>query len=326
MAKLSVADRLNGNYSMDGLKKDSQVDSVATQARNALTPASASAANYAVSLLLYPESDSDPRQVVKAIRIAANLATPDVIRTFTPAATATPDDQAAHYRRQIAELAGPDPLAFSGKKVVVISVREKDSAAMGSLRREAKSRAHFGMSPDALLAASLNGKLAGPDGAMLQSMLAAVLAQQESELWIHDSGSLPETAAVLGYRPAGAGGAGLDQAAGGTAKAEKPALDAVSVIATDGTDVRGVRTRQGSETIVDARRKALGDLAAQYPDSTAVARLAHVAHPHALITTAQDASSALDTVTMLRQNPWYRKNATIVALLETANGTDLLTF
>ena len=248
-------------------------------------------------------------------------------RVFTPAVPAATDEvQASQYRQQIARLAGPDPLAFSGRKLVLISTRESDSAAAQSLRKVAKSSVHFGMSADSLLASALKGTLHGDDAAQLQSLLAGVLGQADPQLWISDSGKLPRTAAAVSATPVQAGGAGPDQAAGGTAKVEKPDLDAVSVMVSDGADLRCVRSPEGGSPLFEEQRKALAELAAKYPDSTPAERLAHLAHPHALITSAGDAAGALGTIRMLKQNPWYRKDATIVALLETSRGTDLLTF
>jgi hypothetical protein len=270
-----------------------------------LSAAPPTARNFVVSELVNPENSAGGAKARRAATVLVNLPASDVKRLFDHPAQLSDRDRAALYSKRLGELAGPTPLAFSGEKMVLLVTRTAGNGTDSDLRAMARSSQKVnGMAGDELLANALS---ASTDKAPVQALGAdakRVLGQENADLWIVEG----------------------KQQFPALAQASVKSVGKASVVLTSGDEIRGVQATDAAKERIALAAKGISEVARNYASTTPVQRTAHVAHPNLLVASVDSPAAAAQTIKSLQASPWYRSNAKLVTLVETPEGTDLLTF
>ena len=181
----------------------------------AMKPAPKSAQEFVVSALSMSDNEVERIIARQAGSVITRLPSADVKRLFTVRGTSSKTREGEHYFRRLQDLGGSEPLAFSGRKLVVLTARSDDKA--DELRQSATRSAEVeGLTPAAALEEILTGRGETPTLAGLKTATVQVLAQKDSGVWFHASD--PETMPHLGFAGVGdsQGGASGQSASGGS--------------------------------------------------------------------------------------------------------------
>ncbi len=311
MKVMTADERLNANA-----KELAATSPVAQQALAKLSNAPITAGNFVVSMIARPENKKSGESVMAAAQLLVALPTSDVARLFThPTGDVSNMQLADFYTQKLQDLAGAEPLAFSGRKLVVITA-QGDSAA--SMRAGASQRLEIAdLTPAQALEQILTGEIKNPAIQGMKNTAIQVLAQQDSSIWLHTTAGSVSTLPHLKT-----GSEGLKSAT----NPSEQLLARATIVYSGDAGVQAVQVPTASRAGLSLTLADLQQTALDQPTLSDIECIAEAAHPQMLVAAVKNSADASSALTKLKANPWYGQNASYLVLLQQEKGTELLLY
>ncbi|PKO17585.1 hypothetical protein CVU37_08880 [candidate division BRC1 bacterium HGW-BRC1-1] len=311
MKEMTAEERLNANAQQLAVTSP-----VAQKALAKLSNAPTTAGNFVVSMIARPENKKSGESAMAAAQLLVALPTRDVARLFThPTGDVSNMQLADFYTQKLQDLAGTEPLAFSGRKLVVITA-QGDSAT--SLRAGASQRLEIAdLTPAQALEQILTGEIQNPSIEGMKNTAIQVLAQQDSSIWLHTTAG--SASALPHLKAASESG----QSAGNPSE---ELLARATIVYSGDSGVQAVQVPTASRAGLSLTLADLQQTALDQPALSDIECIAEAAHPQMLVAAVKDSADASLAVTKLKANPWYGENASYLVLLQHEKGTELLLY
>ena len=312
MNVMTAEERLNANA-----EQLAATSPVAQNALARLSNAPATARSYVVSMIARPENKKSGETALTAAQLLAALPTRDVARLFThPTGDVSNMQLADFYTQKLEDLAGVDPLGFSGRKLVVITTQGDSSAEL--LRAGAsRSMEVSGLTPAEALEQIITGQTENPAIVGMKNTAIQVLAQQDSAIWLH---ATADSVSALPHLKASSDGQQSK------ANPSEELLARATIVYSGDTGVQAVQVPAASRAGLSMTLADLQHTSTNQPTLSDIERIAQTAHPQMLVAAVKNSTDASSAVTKLKANPWYGENASYLVLLQNEKGTELLLF
>ena len=317
-ARVGASDRMKA-----GPTPDSPLAEAVSQA---MQHAPESARNFVLSMITQPENKAQAELVRKAGTLIARLPAGDVRRLFTFTGTPSTTAETEYYIRRLEGLAGSEPLAFSGRKLVIITAATGRS--FDPLRSEASRKLEVrDASVATILQELFTGRGETPELSTLKSATVQVLAQSDSRVWFHaeDSTELAHAAPQTGVLSEG-GGAANSAVGGSSADPIAIVLGKTTIVRSDETTLQTLQMPDGTRDALQLTFDQIEKAALDNPSATPLDCIAAIAHPNVLVAAVRDSEEASRVLSSLKLNPWYNKSASYLVMLDGETGTEILSF
>ena len=312
MKVMTAEERLNANA--EQLASNSPI---AKNALAKLSNAPTTARNYVVSMIARPENKKSGEEAMAAAQLLVALPTSDVARLVThPTSDVSNMQLADFYTEKLQNLAGVDPLAFSGRKLVVITTQGDSSA---ELLRAGASRSMDvpGLTPAEALEQIITGQTENPAIVGMKNTAIQVLAQKDSSIWLH---ATADSVSTLPHLKA------FSNSQQSAVNPSEELLARATIVYSGDSGVQAIQVPAASRAGLSLTLADLQQTSIEQPTLSDIERIAETVHPQLLVAAVKNSTDASSAVTKLKANPWYGTNAAYLVLLQHDKGTELLLF